>query len=438
MRRGLSLSWSDVLVPMSLRVFPWMALILAATTAAGAVARDLRAGAFEFYFSRPVRPVDYRARQGGRLRRWCWPRRRWLAGPLLLSLFRVGLSRDLDEVIATLGMVPRACCWSGWLASLAYAVVPLAFSSLSTAAADHDGDVGGVLSPLRRKTGRGAGAFAHARARRGGDQPAARGGGASRSAFIQVTVPGLQSRVTPSIAASYGSLLAYSGGGARRCSTCASSRPSAPAWGVADGLRRPAVGGPAVRGPALRGPDRARLLQVVRTRARRLGGELDGARRGGRPARAQRRRQVDAHEAHRRPACGRPAARWQVFGQSAGRLAGGAAADRLLPRAREPVRRADRAGVGDLHGRAVRGAARAERAGRGGARAGRDGAARTRSSGRVRGFSKGMRQRTKLAQCLAHDPALLILDEPLDRRGPDRALGDRRADPPGRRAAARR
>ena len=34
------------------------------------------------------------------------------------------------------------------------------------------------------------------------------------------------------------------------------------------------------------------------------------------------------------------------------------------------------------------------------------------------GYSKGMRQRTKLAQALAHDPSLLILDEPLNGTDP--------------------
>lgn len=38
----------------------------------------------------------------------------------------------------------------------------------------------------------------------------------------------------------------------------------------------------------------------------------------------------------------------------------------------------------------------------------------TEHAGRaIKGYSKGMRQRTKLAQCLVHDPAVLFLDEPL-------------------------
>lgn len=129
LRGGLATRWADELLLLSLRFFPWLAFILMATTAAGAVARDLRAGAFEFYFSRPVRPVDYvLGKLAGSV---LIAATATLAGPLLLALFRVGLSRDLDDLPHGLTLVPRVAL-VGVAGAIAYGALGLAFSSLST------------------------------------------------------------------------------------------------------------------------------------------------------------------------------------------------------------------------------------------------------------------------------------------------------------------
>ena len=127
-RKGMPMTWADALVPMSFSWFAWLAFILGITIASAQVARDLRASAFEFYFSRPVRPIDYVAGKVGGVT--VIMLLALAAGPLLLSLFRVILSDDLDEVWTTLALVPRTAL-IGLLGALAYAVVPLALSAVA-------------------------------------------------------------------------------------------------------------------------------------------------------------------------------------------------------------------------------------------------------------------------------------------------------------------
>jgi hypothetical protein len=127
-RKGMPMTWADALVPMSFSWFAWLAFVLGITTASAQVARDLRASAFEFYFSRPVRPIDYVAGKVGGVT--VIMLLALAAGPVLLSVFRVTLSDDIDEVWTTLALVPRTAL-IGLLGALAYAVVPLALSAVA-------------------------------------------------------------------------------------------------------------------------------------------------------------------------------------------------------------------------------------------------------------------------------------------------------------------
>ena len=126
MRAGEKLPLSDALLPMSFQFFEISAFALSMTVLASLVANDLRTGAFEFYFSRPVRAWDYVCGKvtgavlimGSVL----------FLGPIVLALVRIGLSED---VIGALHYLPRAAL-VGLLATLVYAIVPLTFSSISS------------------------------------------------------------------------------------------------------------------------------------------------------------------------------------------------------------------------------------------------------------------------------------------------------------------
>jgi ABC-type transport system involved in multi-copper enzyme maturation permease subunit len=205
MSRGLAIQWGevDVFLPMSFLAYRGFGFILAAATAATAVARDMSAGAFEFYFSRPVRPLDYMLGKvigatlvlGAAL----------LAGPILLALFRVGLSRNLDEVIPAMVFVPRMAL-VGATAAIAYAVVALAFSSLSTRARITVALWVGFYLLL------GGTVEAMAAAMSAPDLAALslpRAVEGLAFGVMQMRVPDGLSRITPGVALSYASLLAH-------------------------------------------------------------------------------------------------------------------------------------------------------------------------------------------------------------------------------------
>jgi ABC-2 type transport system permease protein len=127
-RAGQELPWAEALVPMSFGFYSLSALLLSLTVLASTVADDLRTGAFEFYFSRPVRPRDYvMGKLGGAVLIMGMI---LFVGPLLLTLFRLGLL-GTNRLTGALHLVPKVMA-VGVLATLVYAALPLAFSAISS------------------------------------------------------------------------------------------------------------------------------------------------------------------------------------------------------------------------------------------------------------------------------------------------------------------
>jgi hypothetical protein len=117
----------DVLLPSAARWLRRIGFLVTMTVGASAIAADTATGAFTFYFSRPVRPIDYLA---GKLGGLFVLQAMIQAVPLLaLAAFRAGLSSTGAEAGEALLKVPAAI-GVGLVGALVYAAVPLGVSAL--------------------------------------------------------------------------------------------------------------------------------------------------------------------------------------------------------------------------------------------------------------------------------------------------------------------
>ena len=124
---GMAISRVDSSLPESIQFYCRIAFYASLVIGAATIASDVQSGAFTFYFARSVRARDYVIGKlvgfgllvAGIL----------VVGPLVLALIRLGVCEKFDEAIARLVIVPKIVA-AGGLATLAFATVPLAFSSM--------------------------------------------------------------------------------------------------------------------------------------------------------------------------------------------------------------------------------------------------------------------------------------------------------------------
>lgn len=127
-QRGVGPTWIHASIPFAYEFYRIPAFMISMTIGAAIIARDRETGAFTFYFSRPVRPLDYVVgKLTGQLIIMAMI---FLAGPVALALFSVGLTETTSAALQQLKVLPKVLV-IGVLGTLAYASIPLAFSAMA-------------------------------------------------------------------------------------------------------------------------------------------------------------------------------------------------------------------------------------------------------------------------------------------------------------------
>lgn len=121
-------TWLTATVPYAYRFYRVTGFLISMTIGAAIIARDKEIGAFTFYFSRPVRPLDYViGKLAGQATLMALV---FLAGPLVLAILSVSFVEDTRQIWSQLWLVPKTLA-TGALATIAFATVPLAFSAVA-------------------------------------------------------------------------------------------------------------------------------------------------------------------------------------------------------------------------------------------------------------------------------------------------------------------
>jgi ABC-2 type transport system permease protein len=112
---------------VSVSVFAFLAFVLTTVVGCRAIADDLRMGAFQFYFSRPLQASDYvLGKLAGVLLIVGMP---MFAGPVILALVRLLFAEGAADAWAHADIVPRAMA-VGLVGTVSYAIVGLALGAL--------------------------------------------------------------------------------------------------------------------------------------------------------------------------------------------------------------------------------------------------------------------------------------------------------------------